>query len=274
MSRPGIHCFKRQCLVNTVNRRNSQQKRCFLQISSERTGLSLPASSSIGCFQQEARDAFFRAHWYRLLCCIASVSPASSSPADLTIRTCTSKKNINIGKSELDTKQVFEFIGFQFDLKECKVRPTVDRWVDTDCKNQRVINWTLLSGPSTDVPHGAVDSHRRASPPKATSHDAHTVLPQKQLEGQRRTEVVIPVPRSLHPHLHGGWRTQCAPRPTSTPTTTCSATVYKCITRGLGHSLKRSHCKGNSVPSRKQTKHILSRTKRSLVGPKRGPNPL
>ena len=157
-----------------------------------------------------------------------------------------------MGKSELDPKQVFDFIGFQFDLKEGKVRPTLDRWGDTDYKNQRIINHTVLSSPSTDVPQGAVDSHRKASPPRATSHDAHTVVS----------------------HLHGGWRKQCAPRSTCTPTKIGSATVYKRIMRGLGHSLKRSHWKGNSVPSRKQTTHKLSGTKGSLCGPKRGPNPL
>ena len=35
---------------------------------------------------------------------------------------------VNIGKSELDPKQVFDFIGYQFDLKEGKVRPTLDQW--------------------------------------------------------------------------------------------------------------------------------------------------
>ena len=30
-------------------------------------------------------------------------------------------------KSELGPKQVFDFVGYQFDLKEGKVRPTLDR---------------------------------------------------------------------------------------------------------------------------------------------------
>ena len=35
---------------------------------------------------------------------------------------------VNKEKSELDPKQVFNFVGYQFDLKEGKVRPTPDRW--------------------------------------------------------------------------------------------------------------------------------------------------
>ena len=35
---------------------------------------------------------------------------------------------VNMEKSELDPKQVFDFVGYQFDLKEGKVRPTLDQW--------------------------------------------------------------------------------------------------------------------------------------------------
>ena len=35
---------------------------------------------------------------------------------------------VNLEKSELDHKQVFDFVGYQLDLKEGKVRPTLDRW--------------------------------------------------------------------------------------------------------------------------------------------------
>ena len=35
---------------------------------------------------------------------------------------------VNKEKSELDPKQVFNFLGYQFDLKEGRVRPTPERW--------------------------------------------------------------------------------------------------------------------------------------------------
>ena len=91
------------------------------------------------------------------------------------------------GKSKLDLKQVFDFVGYQFNLKEGKVRPTLDGLADTDSKSQRIINWTDLSGPATDIPHKTVDSNRKKGSPRSTPYVAHTVAPQKQLEGPRIT---------------------------------------------------------------------------------------
>ena len=48
---------------------------------------------------------------------------------------------VNREKSELDPKQVFNFVGYQFDLKEGKVRPTPERWQALTTKIQ-----TMLSG--------------------------------------------------------------------------------------------------------------------------------
>ena len=35
---------------------------------------------------------------------------------------------VNVEKSELEPKQVFDFVGYQFDLRSGRVRPTPDRW--------------------------------------------------------------------------------------------------------------------------------------------------
>ena len=35
---------------------------------------------------------------------------------------------VNLEKSELEPKQIFDFVGYQFDLKAGRVRPTQDRW--------------------------------------------------------------------------------------------------------------------------------------------------
>ena len=35
---------------------------------------------------------------------------------------------VNLEKSELEPKQIFNSVGYQFDLKEVKVRPTLQRW--------------------------------------------------------------------------------------------------------------------------------------------------
>ena len=96
---------------------------------------------------------------------------------------------VNMGKSELDSKQVFDFKGFQFDLKEGKVRPTLDRWGDTDCKIRLMSLIGLLTATEKQVHLGLL----------------HMTPTQWYLKNNGRVpeslEVVIPVPRLLHPHL-------------------------------------------------------------------------
>ena len=42
-------------------------------------------------------------------------------------------------KSELDPKQLFNFVGYQFDLKEGKVRPTLEWWKTLTAKIQELL---------------------------------------------------------------------------------------------------------------------------------------
>ena len=58
-----------------------------------------------------------------------------------------------------------------------------------------------MSGLAVHVPHRASNSHRKASPPRSTSYETHTLADEEQLEGTISLEKVIPVPRSLHTHL-------------------------------------------------------------------------
>ena len=44
-------------------------------------------------------------------------------------------------KSGLDPKQLFDFVGYQFDLKEGKVRPTQERWETLTAKIQELLTW-------------------------------------------------------------------------------------------------------------------------------------
>ena len=96
---------------------------------------------------------------------------------------------------------------------------------------------------------------------------------EEQLEGTRITRKgdtrsqIAPLP----PKVVAGGK-QCAFRSTITPTKTCSADIYRCIKRRVGRSLKRAHCMGNLVPSRKQIAQFG--TKSGLSGPKRVPRPL
>ena len=107
-------------------------------------------------------------------------------------------------------------------------------------------------------------------------YEAHTVAPEEQLEGTRVTRKGDPHTQITSPPSENvAGRKQCASRSTITPTKTCSADLYRHIKKGGGGCLlKRMHCKGNLVPSRKQSTHQLSGTKGCLSGPKTVSGPL
>ena len=144
---------------------------------------------------------------------------------------------VNKEKSEVAPKQVFNFVGYPFDLEEGKVRPTAERWQTLTDKIR-----SILSDPvcPVHVPHRSTHSNRKTSPPRATAHEAHTVALEKQLEGPRVTRKGDPGP-------------QLPPPPSKVV-----AGEKQCATR----SIRRAHCKGNLVPSRKQIAHKPLRPKR------------
>ena len=119
---------------------------------------------------------------------------------------------------------------------------------------------------------GLPNSHRKASQLRSTSYETHSVAFEEQLEGTGITRKgdthseVIPPPLKV---VAGG--TQCASKSTIAPSKTCSADIYR---RRVGSSLKRMHCKGVLVPSRKQVAHKLLGIKGGLSSPKRVPRPL
>ena len=106
---------------------------------------------------------------------------------------------VNKEKSELVPKQVFSFVGYQFDLKEGKVRPTPERWQALTDKIPSILSG--VPGPAVHIPHRSTHSNRKASPPRATLYETHTVALKNNWRVSESLEKVIPVPRSLHPHL-------------------------------------------------------------------------
>ena len=88
-------------------------------------------------------------------------------------------------------------------------------------------------------------------------------------------EKVIPVPKSLHPHLRW-WleESNVLQGQPLHPLNHALQLLYRRIKRRLGRSLTRAHCKGNLVPSRKPVAYQLSGTKGGIFGPKRVPKPL
>ena len=143
---------------------------------------------------------------------------------------------VNKEKSELVPKQVFNFVGYQFDLREGKVRRTLEHWQALRDKIQ-----SILSSPvcPVHVPRRSTHSNKKASPPRATTYEAHTVELEKQLEGPRITRKGDTSSQVAPPSLKmvaGG--KQCSTRSIITPSKACSADLYRHIKRRVGRSVK------------------------------------
>ena len=68
-------------------------------------------------------------------------------------------------------------------------------------ENSKAAIPTGLSGPAVHVFDRFTNSQRKASSPRPTSYEAHSVAPQEQLEGTGITRKSGPNSRSLYPHL-------------------------------------------------------------------------
>ena len=141
---------------------------------------------------------------------------------------------VNLEKSELEPKQVFDFVGYQFDLRSGRVRPTPDRWHSLQDKIQ-----ALLLLPACPVRQFMSLIGLLTATEKQVHLETHTVASQKQLEGTRISREGYPSTKVPAPSLTMVARgRQCASRPTITPSKTCSANLYRRIKRRVGHSLK------------------------------------
>ena len=151
---------------------------------------------------------------------------------------------VNKEKSELVPKQVFNFVGYQFDLKEGKVRPTEERWQALTHTIRSILSDPLCPVRQFMSLIGLLTATTKKKKKK------------NQLEGPRVTGKGDPGPQIPPPPskvVAGG--KQCASRSTITPSKTCSANLYRRIKRRVGRSLRRAHCKGTVVPTREQVTH-------------------
>ena len=108
---------------------------------------------------------------------------------------------VNLEKSELEPKQVFDFVGYRFDLRSGRVRPTPDQWQNLRDKIQ-----TLLSLPACPVRQFmSLIGLLTATEKQVHLGRLHMRPIQWHLKNNWRVpeslEKIIPLPRSLHPHL-------------------------------------------------------------------------
>ena len=104
-------------------------------------------------------------------------------------------------KPELEPKQVFRFVGYQFDLESDRVRPTPDRWHNLQKKILK-----LLALPTCSVREFmSLIGLLTATEKQVHLGRLHMRPIQWHLKNNWRIpeslEKVIPIPSSLHPHL-------------------------------------------------------------------------
>ena len=108
---------------------------------------------------------------------------------------------VNLDKLELEPKQIFDFVGYQFDLKVGRVRPTPDRWQNLQEKILEILGqptcpvWQFMS----------LIGLLTATEKQVHLGRLHMRPIQWHLKNSWRVpeslEKVIPIPKSLHPHL-------------------------------------------------------------------------
>ena len=108
---------------------------------------------------------------------------------------------VNEDKSELEPKQVFNFVGYQFDLKEGRVRPTTERWQTLQSKILEI-----LSNPICPVRKlMSLIGLLTATEKQVHLGRLHMRPIQWHLKNNWRVpealDKIIPIPKSLHPHL-------------------------------------------------------------------------
>ena len=197
------------------------------------------------------------------------LSPAYTGPSTTvqTFRLAGEHRKVGIGTQT------------SFQLRRLPIRPPV-RSGPTDTgqvakptgKDTRTRLPTGLFSTGADVLNRPANSYREASSSRQTTHEAHSVAPQKKLENTGIVRKMDPSAQisTSSPTMVAG-RRQRSHRPTTTPSTACSANLYRRIKRRVGRSLKRVYCQRNLVPTGKQIAHKLLGTKSSLFGSKRVP---
>ena len=134
---------------------------------------------------------------------------------------------------------------------------------------------TDLSGSAVYVSDWPANSHRKASSPRPTSHETHTVASQKQLEsagstGKGHSGTQIP---TLPPRMVVR-RKQYTTGSTTAPFKARTANLYRRVQGRVGCSSWRAYHKRSLVGSGEQTPHKFSRVKGSFSSSQGVPTPM
>ena len=176
---------------------------------------------------------------------------------------------VNMTKSELVPQQVFNFVGYRFDLSQGLVKPTQERWMALSQKINNLLNQQVCPVPTVHVPYRTANSHRETGSSRATSHAPYPVASEEALAcpgviGKDYPSASVP---SSTPEVVVEPK-QCPKRSAFTPTSTRSSAVYRRLKRRLGCSLRRFHSKRPLVHTRKRLAYKLAGTQGRPASPK------
>ena len=156
---------------------------------------------------------------------------------------------VNREKSELVPKQIFNFVGYQFHLKEGRVRPTLERWQVLTAKIQAILSGLVcpvqqfmsLIGLLTATEKQVHLGRLRMRSIQWNLKNNWRVPEWKKFHWKRDTSSQV-APPSLE-MVAGG--KQCASRSTKT----CFADLYRCIKKERGGHLNEHTARGTwSLP--------------------------
>ena len=172
-----------------------------------------------------------------------------------------------VNKLELEPKQIFNFVGYQYDLIQGVVRPTPERWEALNSKINSLLERSscsvrqlmsligLLTAMEKQVPTGLV-LHMR---PIQWHLKNHWHIPES-------LEKVIPIPRSLHPPPALVVKRRKRPaRPKLAPPSSHGSDLYRRIKQRLGCTFRRLYHK---VCAGKQTAYQFPGIESGFIGPK------
>ena len=177
---------------------------------------------------------------------------------------------VNLEKSELEPKQVFDFAGYQFDLRSGRVRPTPDRWQGLQDKIQE-----LLLLPACPVRQFmSLIGLLTATEKQVHLGRLHMRPIQWHLKNNWRVpeslEKVIPLPRSLHPHLQWWLEEDNVLQGQPLHPVKHALQIFTDASKeGWGAHLNEFTARGSWVGAGKQAAHKLSGTKSSVPSLKR-----
>ena len=163
---------------------------------------------------------------------------------------------INQVKSELTPTPVFSFVGYEYHLNSALVKPTQERWQKLNCK-------------TFDVAHWIASINRKNGLGRPPSHETFSVASQGELD---ISSVAGQAPSLVRLHNSSSElvaeSSKCSQRCGSPPPRTQHSSVYRCLKRRLGRSLKSRPYQWTVVRSRKIIAHKHFRTKSSVLGSK------